>query len=304
MVLSTSAPVGVTPVVLERAGSQSIGRTVIDPTGRLLYRPESHAAGLYVLGHDAVHWANVIGLFVVLAALIGVTTHAVLRWMAARRGFTGAPHAGDAVYMYSAYERFWHWLQSLAILILLVTGLEIHFSAVNLLGFALAVSVHNIVGFIVVANAVFAAFYHLASGEIQHYLPEPAGFFGQAIAQLRYYLGGIFRGEAHPFEKRPDRKLNPLQQLTYLSILNILLPVQIVTGVLIWGAQRWAAVDAALGGLTVLAPIHALGAWMFAAFLLLHIYLTTTGPTPTAHIQAMLHGWDRSGSPHEVRESS
>ena len=304
MVLSASAPAGVTPVVLERAGSQSIGRTVVDDNGRLLYQPVSRVAGLYVLGHDAVHWANVIGLLAVLGALLGVAAHAVLRWMAVRRGFTGAAHAGEPVYMYSAYERFWHWLQSLAILILLVTGLEIHFSSVNLLGFALAVRVHNVVGFIVAANAVFAALYHLASGEIQHYLPEPAGFFGQAIAQLRYYLGGIFRGEAHPFQRRPDRKLNPLQQLTYLSILNVLLPLQVVTGVLIWGAQRWAAVDAALGGLTVLAPIHALGAWLFAAFLLLHLYLTTTGPTPTAHIRAMLHGWDRSGSPAEAREQS
>jgi thiosulfate reductase cytochrome b subunit len=303
MVLSAAAPAGVTPVVLERAGSQSIGRAVVDDNGRLLYQPVSREAGLYVLGHDAVRWANVIGLLAVLAALLGVATHTVLRWMAARRGVAGAPHAGEPVYMYSAYERFWHWLQSLAILILLVTGLEIHFSAVSLLGFALAVRVHNIVGFIVAANAVFAAFYHLASGEIQHYLPEPAGFFGQAIAQLRYYLGGIFHGEAHPFQKRPDRKLNPLQQLTYLSILNLLLPLQIVTGVLIWGAQRWAAVDAALGGLTVLAPIHALGAWLFAAFLLLHLYLTTTGPTPTAHIGAMLHGWDRAG-PAEAREQS
>ncbi len=155
-----------------------------------------------------------------------------------------------------------------------------------------------------VANAVFAAFYHLASGEIRQYLPEPAGFFGQGISQAKFYLSGIFLGHPHPFEKRPDRKLNPLQQITYLSILNILLPIQIVTGMLIWGAQRWETVDSTFGGLTLLAPTHALGAWMFAAFLLLHVYLTTTGPTPTANIGAMLHGWERSESHQEVLEKS
>jgi Ni/Fe-hydrogenase b-type cytochrome subunit len=302
MRLSASSPAGATPAVLEREGARAAGRTVVDADGRLWYEPGARADGLYVLGHDAVRWANAAGLFAVLAALLGVTVHSLLRWRAARPGAGGPAAPGDPVYLYSVYERFWHWLQSLAILVLLVTGLEIHFSGVDLLGFALAVSVHNIVGFIVVANAVFAAFYHLASGGIQRYLPEPADFFGQAIAQLRYYLGGMLRGEPHPFAKRPGRRLNPLQQVTYLTILNVLLPVQVVSGVLIWGAQRWTAVDGALGGLPVLAPIHALGAWLFTAFLLLHIYLTTTGPTPTANLEAMLHGWDRSG--HQGGEGS
>jgi thiosulfate reductase cytochrome b subunit len=236
--------------------------------------------------------------------LLGAATHALLRWRAARRHTQApAPHTTD-VYMYTFYERFWHWLQAVAIIILLVTGVEIHFSAVEIFGFALAVRVHNIVSAIVVANAVFAAFYHLASGEIRQYLPEPAGFFGQGISQAKFYLSGIFLGHPHPFEKRPDRKLNPLQQITYLSILNILLPIQIVTGLLIWGAQRWEIVDSTFGGLTLLAPMHALGAWMFAAFLLLHVYLTTTGPTPTANIGAMLHGWERSESHQEVLEKS
>jgi thiosulfate reductase cytochrome b subunit len=194
--------------------------------------------------------------------------------------------------MYRTYERAWHWLQALAILLLLVTGIEIHVTRIGLIDFALAVRVHNIVGFVVLANAIFAAFYHVASGEIQQYLPRPQGFFGQAITQARYYLSGIFRGQHHPFEKSPGRKLNPLQQLTYLGILNVLLPLQIVTGVLIWGAQRWPAVDGVMGGLVFLAPLHALGAWLFAAFLLMHVYLTTTGPTPLANIQAMVVGWE------------
>jgi thiosulfate reductase cytochrome b subunit len=198
--------------------------------------------------------------------------------------------------MYSTYERAWHWLQALAILVLLATGVEIHVTRIGLLDFALAVRVHNIVGFVVLANAIFAAFYHLASGEIQQYLPRPQGFFGQAISQARFYLGGIFRGEEHPFEKSREQKLNPLQQVTYLGILNVLLPLQVITGVLIWGAQRWPAVDGIFGGLVILAPLHAFGAWMFTAFLIMHVYLTTTGPTPIANIQAMVLGWEGVGS--------
>jgi thiosulfate reductase cytochrome b subunit len=187
-------------------------------------------------------------------------------------------------------------------MILLLTGIEIHVASSGFMDFALAVRVHNILGFIVLANAVFAAFFHLASGEIQQFLPEPKGFFGQAFAQARFYLEGIFKGDPHPFEKSPTRKLNPLQQITYLGILNVLLPLQVITGVLIWGAQRWPTVDGWFGGLTFLAPLHALGAWLFAAFLLMHVYLTTTGPTPTANIQAMVVGWEAVEAPERRSE--
>jgi len=135
-------------------------------------------------------------------------------------------------------------------------------------------------------------FYHLVSGEIRQFIPRPYGFFDQAIRQARYYLVGIFRHEPHPFAKAPERKLNPLQQITYLALLNILLPLQIATGMLMWGAERWPMVDEVLGGLGTLGPIHAAGAWLFSAFLVAHIYLTTTGHSPLSNIRAMLTGWE------------
>ena len=46
------------------------------------------------------------------------------------------------VYLYTRYERFWHWFQAAMILALLATGLEIH-GSVRLLGFARAVAVRS-----------------------------------------------------------------------------------------------------------------------------------------------------------------
>jgi thiosulfate reductase cytochrome b subunit len=302
VVLAPSAPGGVIPTLLEGSGVALLGTPSLDESGRVVYAPTTASAGLYVLGHDAVHWANLLGIMVIIATLLGVTVHGGLRWRAARNRSSDDPGPGPNVYMYRTYERVWHWVQALAILILLLTGIEIHFGSPRFMDFALAVRVHNILGFIVLANAVFAAFFHLASGEIQQFLPEPKGFFGQAFTQARFYLKGIFRGEPHPFEKSPTRKLNPLQQITYLGILNVLLPLQVVTGILMWGVQRWPAIDGWLGGLTFLAPLHALGAWLFAAFLLMHVYLTTTGPTPTANIQAMVGGWEVIEAPDRRSE--
>ena len=59
-----------------------------------------------------------------------------------------------------------------------------------------------------------------------------------------------------------------------------------------WGAQHWPDLALRLGGLPLLAPVHSLIAWLLATFVVLHVYLTTTGHTPLASIQAMMNGWD------------
>ncbi|MCW5864261.1 MAG: cytochrome b/b6 domain-containing protein [Anaerolineae bacterium] len=201
--------------------------------------------------------------------------------------------ATHQVYMYDVYERLWHWLQTAAILLLLFTGLIIHKpDKFGVFSFSYVVQVHNILALLLVLNAGLSLLYHLASGEIRQYIPRPRGFFDDAFKQALYYVRGIFSREPHPFAKTRDRKLNPLQQITYVMVLNVLLPAQIITGALMWGAQRWPDVTAALGGLTWLGPLHTLVAWSFAAFIILHVYLTTTGPTPTAGIRAMIGGYE------------
>jgi len=59
-----------------------------------------------------------------------------------------------------------------------------------------------------------------------------------------------------------------------------------------WGVQRWPQLAEGAGGLPFLAPLHTLVAWLFAAFVVLHVYLTTTGHAPLANIKAMVVGWD------------
>ncbi|MEZ4581352.1 MAG: cytochrome b/b6 domain-containing protein [Caldilineaceae bacterium] len=85
------------------------------------------------------------------------------------------PHptpALEKVYMYTIYERLWHWLQTSAILLLIFTGLIIHKPDIfGIFQFKYAVQVHNILAVVLVINATLAAFYHIVSGEIRQYLP-------------------------------------------------------------------------------------------------------------------------------------
>jgi thiosulfate reductase cytochrome b subunit len=135
-------------------------------------------------------------------------------------------------------------------------------------------------------------FYNLVSGDIKRFIPQPHGFFNQAIEQVIFYTKGIFKNEVHPFEKTREKRLNPLQKITYFGILNVLLPLQVLTGLLMWGVQRWPETANALGGLPFLAPFHTLIAWTFASFIVAHVYLTTTGQTAMAGIKSMIIGWD------------
>ncbi|MBE0690244.1 MAG: cytochrome b/b6 domain-containing protein, partial [Anaerolineae bacterium] len=294
MLLASFMPGGADPTFIGDDGAMS-GSVTRDDAGALYYQPASNIlpVNLYILGHDAVGWIDLLGMLLFLGVFAGVIVHGGLRYLAARRAVVHQTGPVRQVYMYGIYERQWHWLQTIAIFGLLFTGLVIHRpNQFSLFDFRVVVLVHNALAALLVINAALSLFYHLVSGEIRQYLPRPYGFFDQMIVQAKFYLGGIFRSEAHPFDKTPERKLNPLQQMTYFGILNVLLPLQVITGALMWGAQRLPGLTEQLGGLPFLAPFHTLIAWLFASFIVMHVYLTTTGHTPMANIKAMMLGWD------------
>lgn len=295
MVLSDRNPGGALPTFVSSPGTSLSGEITINEEGAVIYQPifNTDEANLYVFGADSVPLVDGLGALMFLGVIAGISVHSGLRVVSARRN-KPTKHETRREYMYTIYERQWHWLQTVAILGLLFTGLIIHKPTFfGIFSFPFVVEVHNILAAILVVNALLAAFYHFTSGEIKQFLPQPHGFFSDMFEQAGYYLGGIFRGEEHPFRKSARRKMNPLQQVTYLAILNVLLPLQIITGALIWGAQTWPGVSEALGGLPVLAPLHSIVAWSFAAFIVAHVYLTTTvGHKPTDGIQAMIVGWE------------
>ncbi len=196
--------------------------------------------------------------------------------------------------LYTLHERVWHWLQAAAMILLLLTGFAIHYpDRFGILGgMARAVGWHSWLGFALILNAALGLFYHVTAEKYHHYLPKMDDFTEGAIRQARFYLYGIFRGDPHPYEPDPRHKLNPLQKVTYLALLNLFLPFQVATGLLMWGANRWPDLFEKMGGLRMLGPAHTLGAYLFLAFLIGHIYLATTGRTPSSHLRAMITGWE------------
>ncbi len=290
--LAAVSPGGILPAFVSGSERNLSGEIKFSDDGEIYYFPAAAAKSLYVLGHNRLAWLDWIGLGLCAAVFLGVVAHGGLRIYFSSKN-PAAEKPTKKVYMYGSYERMWHWLQTAAIVLLLLTGFVIHrpdsFAFMN---FRNMVLVHNIIAAILAINAFLSLFYHLATGEIQQYIPRPRGFFDRTFVQIKYYLLGIFKGEHHPFEKTTDKKLNPLQQITYFGLLNVLLPLQGITGALMWGLQRWPELANRLGGLPVLAPFHTIIAWLFGAFLILHVYLTTTGHTAVSSMEAMITGWE------------
>ncbi len=204
------------------------------------------------------------------------------------------------VKMYSLYERIWHWLQAAAVMILIVTGFEISYATYfSDTGFEGAVRLHNHAAAILLINAFLGLFYNVASGLLQRYVPGLADVFPFGLQHAGYYLWGIFTGAPHPFDKTPDKRLLPLQKITYFMILNVLLPLMVVTGLMKMAASYDPALVESFGGLRVLGPLHRFGAWLFASFLIVHVYMITTGPTVFSNLVSMITGNDYVDAPDE-----
>ena len=199
------------------------------------------------------------------------------------------------IYIHPLPVRVWHWTNAVGFVLLILSGLQIRYSdIIGLASFEASVRLHNIVGFVLIGSYLLWLLFYLTSDKITNYHPElhPMKFYSDAIKQAVYYSYGIFRGSANPHHATAYTKFNPMQKLAYDMIMLLLIPVQLVSGLLLWDVQRFSGVIGALGGVRTVDTIHMLVFIFFAAFLPVHIYLATLGHTPLAHFKAMFSGYE------------
>ncbi|MBK6875242.1 MAG: cytochrome b/b6 domain-containing protein [Ignavibacteria bacterium] len=194
------------------------------------------------------------------------------------------------VYIYKAFERFWHWTQALLIFFLATTGFEIH-GSIRFFGYENAVEYHNAASYAFIVLIFFAIFWHLTTGEWKQYVPTMKNI----KAEINYYLIGIFRNVPHPTKKTVLSKLNPLQKLVYFGLKILVIPVMVVSGIL-YMFYRYPQQDSIVGikidSLESIAVVHTAGAFLLIAFIVVHLYLMTTGATLTSNLKAMLTGYE------------
>lgn len=196
----------------------------------------------------------------------------------------------EKFYAFKRFERFWHWSQAALIITLMLSGFDLH-GVYKIFGFEKAVDIHTFAAWSLVTLWVFAIFWHFTTGEWKQYIPS----LQKVDAMFKYYLTGIFTNAPHPFRQSAERKHNPLQKLAYLFLWTVISPTLWITGWFYLFYDSWQdwGVDKYLS-LEWVATFHIIGAFMMLVFLIAHIYLATAGATPTAHIKAMITGWEET----------
>ncbi len=290
LLLASWAPGGQVPPWKDK---EVAGRIETTSNGNIAWKASPEVQNsLHLFGSTAKSWSDRLGLLMLIGVILGVTLHGGYRLISRRH------HPPQAIptrreYIFTTYERLWHWVMAVSVFALVLTGLQIHFPGrIYLFGATRAVLIHNFFAVVLVLNAFLALFYHLATAAIRQFIPEREGLAEDLSRQTKYYLRDVFKGLPAPFRRSPERKLNVLQQLTYSMLLNVLFPLQIVTGALIWLVGTYPSFATKVGGLSIIAPLHNLGSWMFISFLVMHIYLATTGHTVLAHVRGMINGYE------------
>jgi len=194
------------------------------------------------------------------------------------------------VYIYKKFERFWHWSQSALIIFLAITGFEVH-DSIHIFGYEAAVFFHRTASYLLLGLIAFAIFWHITTGEWKQYVPTTK----KLKDQMKYYTSGIFRQAPHPEKKTQLKKLNPLQVWVYLGFKILIIPVMVVSGILYMYHKTLDANDVVIisdMSLKAIAIWHTFGAWLLVAFIIMHVYMTTTGHTPISNIKAMITGYE------------
>jgi thiosulfate reductase cytochrome b subunit len=191
--------------------------------------------------------------------------------------------------------RIWHLVNGVGIVLLIITGIQLRGPETFPIFGPLkrAIVLHNFVAFIVVLDYFLWVLYYLVKRELKkQYVPTMEDVTEGVMKQASYYFFRMFLGDPPMFEPKPEAKFNALQKITYFGIMFLIMPLQIITGILLYDIETFAAVIGVVGGVRVVDTLHVLLGYLFTAFLIAHLYLATLGRTVFAHFKAIILGYE------------
>ena len=243
----------------------------------------------YVVGANRIPALDAILILAVIAPFGLPIIHGGLRFLTRRKEPLHLPE--EKILLHPLIERLWHWFQALCIVMLIITGVVLHWPEKFSGWFQWAVKWHNWFGIAAVIAFLVWLVYNLVTGRISHYFPKKGEIPTGMIKQAQFYGYGIFKHEPHPYAPTEDNKFNPLQKIAYLQFQVLLLPILLISGILYMYPETFKGIINAIGGMTVLGIVHLILGGLFAAFLVAHVYLATTGETVGENFKAIIAGY-------------
>lgn len=199
----------------------------------------------------------------------------------------------EKLYLYPIWLRVWHAINAFMFLVLLVTGVSLQYSSIDfsLIRFDYAVKYHNIAGIILSVNYLIYVVGNLTTGNARFYKLTLKGLLQKLIKQMNYYLFGTFKGEETPFPVNANRKFNPLQKVAYVATMYVFIPIMIVTGLALLFPETIIENVFNLSGIYLTAFLHGVISIVLLLFLVIHLYFSTMGKTPTSNFKSIVDGY-------------
>ncbi|MBP6940379.1 MAG: cytochrome b/b6 domain-containing protein [Syntrophorhabdaceae bacterium] len=206
------------------------------------------------------------------------------------------------IYLHPLPVRIWHWANAFLIIMLMLTGIHLRIPDITSFPqYGTTVALHKYLGYLLALSFLFWLFYYLfTKGLGKHYIINIVDLKG-IPKQALYYLYTYFTQGKPPFTPTPGAKFNPLQKLAYSSVMFLLMPVIIITGILFSDILFFFRYIDMVGGLRVLDAIHVITGYCFLLYLIVHIYMSSLGKGITTYVRSMITGYaeepDDEGKP-------
>lgn len=199
------------------------------------------------------------------------------------------------MYLYPKWIRAWHVLNAVLFVVLIITGLNIHFTDSEGISASMesttSVRWHNFASFLLIINYIVYVTGNIITKNGKYYRISGKGFIGDLYLQFRYYLYGMFKGEKRPFTVSEEQKFNPLQKLSYVIAMYIFVPLLIISGIVLFLPDLSLPEIFTLSGSLFMNILHISTGFFLSVFIIVHIYSCTLGSKPSSLFTGIITGY-------------
>jgi thiosulfate reductase cytochrome b subunit len=201
--------------------------------------------------------------------------------------------ANKGIYLYPIWVRLWHLVNALTFILLIITGISLHyaFTGNRMIPFEVAVAMHNICAIILTINYGIFIVGNFFSGNGIYYRKWRKNLWTKLWKQFQFYAFGIFKGDPHPFPVSKKQKFNPLQKIAYVMVMYLGMPLLIVSGIGLMFPEKISITIFNISGLVFYDVLHVVIGFVLSLFLIIHIYTCTLGEKPTTLFKSMVTGY-------------
>lgn len=201
----------------------------------------------------------------------------------------------EKIYFYPLWLRIWHVINAVFCILLIVTGISMQYAFANpIISFEKAVSLHNFSGIALTLNYTLFLVGNVFTPNGLYYRIKMKKMRKKLWKQLMYYSIGVFKNETAPYPINSKRKFNPLQQISYIVVMYVAIPILFITGWALLFPEFILKNLLGISGIFLTAQFHILMGFLVTIFLIVHLYVSTMGTKPISNFKSIVTGWQEA----------